>query len=377
MKPTAVDSRAMNGFAIIPQAQGSEGYVELSRTAQGRIFEKHILNFGTLIYPGVKGGKVNIDAAWAKRLIQNFNNKVCDIVQVPLAGANNEHTEDPTRNIGEVVGLVTRGKKIYAQIDARDDLAAQRLGKTLIGASAMLHLNYTDTRTGEKVGPTLLHVAVTNRPYVVGLDDYQEIVAASAVGTGAVDGMSDAVVLTAPNQEDKMTLDEIKAELRADHGIDVDALALSASMVDSAVALTAAVQETLTETGMLTLSNDEPSADDLVNAIKGAGEKIVSLSAENAEMKEASIKKDAENRVDDLIREGRILPKNKDAQVQLLLSNADIFESLLPEQPIVRLSHEEGAAPIDPRPDADAATAAQAEIARLTATPAAATYVKS
>lgn len=377
MKSTAVDSRAMNGFAIIPQAQGSEGYVELSRTAQGRIFEKHILNFGTLIYPGVKGGKVNIDAAWAKRLIQNFNNKVCDIVQVPLAGANNEHTEDPTRNIGEVVGLVTRGKKIYAQIDARDDLAAQRLGKTLIGASAMLHLNYTDTRTGEKVGPTLLHVAVTNRPYVVGLDDYQEIVAASAVGTGAVDGMSDAVVLTAPNQEDKMTLDEIKAELRADHGIDVDALALSASMVDSAVALTAAVQETLTETGMLTLSNDEPSADDLVNAIKGAGEKIVSLSAENAEMKEASIKKDAENRVDDLIREGRILPKNKDAQVQLLLSNADIFESLLPEQPIVRLSHEEGAAPIDPRPDADAATAAQAEIARLTATPAAATYVKS
>lgn len=374
---TAVDSRAMNGFAIIPQAQGSEGYVELSRTAQGRIFEKHILNFGTLIYPGVKGGKVNIDAAWAKRLIQNFNNKVCDIVQVPLAGANNEHTEDPTRNIGEVVGLVTRGKKIYAQIDARDELAAQRLGKTLIGASAMLHLNYTDTRTGEKVGPTLLHVAVTNRPYVVGLDDYQEIVAASAVGTGAVDGMSDAVVLTAPNQEDKMTLDEIKAELRADHGIDVDALTLSASMVDSAVALTAAVQETLAETGMLTLSNDEPSADDLVNAIKGAGEKIVSLSAENAEMKEAAAKKDAEHRVDGLIREGRVLPKNKDAQVQLLLSNSDLFEALLPEQPVVRLSQESGTDPVDPRPDADATALAEAEVARLTATPAAATYVKS
>lgn len=356
-----------NGFAIVPQPTGGEGFVRLSRSKQGRIFEKHILNYGPLIYPGVKGGKVDINEAWASRLIKNFNSKVCDIVQVPLAGANNEHTEDPLRNIGEVVGLVTRNNRIYAQIDARDQAAADRLGKTLIGASAMLHLNYTDTRTGQKVGPTLLHVAVTNRPYVVGLDDFEEIIAASALGRRAADGMDDAVVLTAPTQqEDKMDLDDLKAELKADHGIDVDALLLSAGVVDSAVALSNAVQEALSENGLLTLSNDEPSADDLVGAIKTAGEKIVTLSAEVETVRSEKAKSDATSHVESLVRTGHILPANKDAQITLLLTNPDLFDQLLPENPIVRLSNggeEFGTDPADPKPAGDI----KSEVERLAA----------
>jgi hypothetical protein len=352
------------GFAIVPQPHGGEGFVRLSRAKQGRIFEKHILNYGPLLYPGVKGGKVDINDAWADRLIKNFKAKVCDIVQVPLAGANNEHTEDPLRNIGEVVGLVKRNGRIYAQIDARDQEAADKLGKTLIGASAMLHLNYTDTRTGQKVGPTLLHVAVTNRPYVVGLDDFEEIIAASALGARAADGMSDAVVLTAPNQqEDTMGLDDLKAELKADYGIDVDALLLSAGVVDSAVALSNAVQEALTENGLLTLSNDEPTADELVGAIKSAGEKIVTLSNEVETVRAEKAKADATTHVEGLVRSGHILPANKEAQITLLLTNPDLFDALLPEQPIVRLSQESGTDPADPKPEGDV----KSEVERLAA----------
>lgn len=359
----------MEGFAIIPQAPGSEGFVELSRSASGRVFEKHILSYGTLLYPGVKGGKVKVDDAFVNALFRNFNNKVCDIVQVPVAGKSNEHTEDPLRNIGEVIGLTKRNGKIYARIDARDKDAADRLGKTLLGASAMLSMNYTDTRTGQKVGPTLLHVAVTNRPYIVDLEGYEEVLAATAV-----DGMSDAVVLTATTTEDKMDLDQMLAELKADHGIDVPALQQRAALVDSAVSLTNAVRDTLVEQDMLTLSNtdDEVSADTLVAAIKGAGEKIVALTAEIEETKSEAAKKDAEAHVDEMIRAGRILPANKDAQVTLLLTNPDLFDALLPEKPLIALSQEQGGEPTDPTP----AEEVDAEIARLTNSDAAKPYVK-
>lgn len=360
----------MDGFAIIPQAPHSGGFVELSRSRTGRLFEKHILNFGTLLYPAAPGGKVTIDQKWADALVANFKNGVCPIVQVPVAGANNEHTEDPNRNIGEVVGLSVRNRKIYAQIDVRDEAAAKKVGKTLLGASAMLHLNYTDTRTGKRVGPSLLHVAVTNRPYVVDLDDFSEILAASA--PGAADGNYETVVLTAPTTEDKMDLDDLKAELKADHGIDVDALQRQSGLVDSAVALTNAVRDALTENDLLTLSNSEDvTADALVSAIKEAGDKIVALSGKVEEIEKASAQKDAVAHVDDLIRAGRILPKHKDAQVELLLSNPTLFDSLLPEQPLVRLSHEDGTDPIDPKPSDDV----KAEIERIASTPAASQYI--
>lgn len=360
----------MDGFAIVPAAVG-EGFVELARSRQGRVFEKHILNYGPLLYPGVAGGKVEIDDAFADTLIENFRSRVCPIVQVPLAGPRNEHSEDPSRNIGEVIGLVKRGGHVYARIDARDQGAAEKLGKTLLGASAMLHLNYTDTRNGQKVGPTLLHVAVTNRPYVVDLEDYEEMLAASA--TGVADGMANAVVLTAPTTEDTMTLDEMLAELKADHGIDVRALTAAAAMAPAAVALSAAVTEALTQGGMLTLSADqsEPSTEELVAAIKTAGTQIVTLTAQNAEIVAATATKDAEAHVDGLVRTGHILPKSRDANVSLLLSNPTLFDALLPEKPLVALSQEVGTDPADE----SAADAVKDEIARLTTSAAAKQYV--
>lgn len=358
----------MERFAIIPAAHGSSAFARLSRTRQGQIFEKHILNYGTLHYPGVRGGKVEIDEAFADTLIENFEAGVCDIVQVPLAGPNNEHSEDPTRNIGEVVEIVKRDNKIFVRIDVRDEVSAARMGKTLLGASAMLAMNYTDTRTLQKVGPTLLHVAITNRPYIPGLEDFTgELLAASA------DGVNDAVVLTAQTREDPMTLDEMLAELKADHGIDVTALQEAAQKGETAVALSAAVQDALGTSGIVSLSaGEEPTTEVLVKAITDAGESIVTLSNEVQSLKEADTKKDAEAHVDSLVRSGHILPKHRDAQVTLMLSNKDLFDELLPENPLVTLSNEQGTAE-EPATDQ---TTAQSEVARLTASPGAAPYVK-
>src|SRR4051794_40502959 len=74
-------------FVIVPPA-GGEGFVALSRSKHGEVFEKHILSYGDLIYPGVKGGKVHIDDTFAKTLIRNFDNGVAGIAQVPKADKN-------------------------------------------------------------------------------------------------------------------------------------------------------------------------------------------------------------------------------------------------------------------------------------------------
>src|SRR6478735_9142734 len=189
----------MSQIAIIPQAVGSDGYVELSapsptrKTVQGRVFEKQILKMGTLHHKGAKGGKVEIDDAFVDKLIENFDRGACDIVQMTIVDEKNQHTEDPLRNIGEVIGLTKRDGKVYAQVDVRDDVAAPKLGKTLLGASASMFLDYTDTDTLSKVGPTMTHLAVTNRPYVLGLDAYKEVVQLSADGNGEE---NDVLVLT-------------------------------------------------------------------------------------------------------------------------------------------------------------------------------------
>jgi hypothetical protein len=350
----------MDGFVIVPPVNG-ENFVELSRSTKGRVFEKHILNYGDLIYPGVRGGKVNINDSFADKLIANFTNKVCDIVQVPKADAKNQHTEDPDRNIGEVIGLTKRNGKIYAQIDARDETAADKLGKTLLGASAMMHLNYIDTRTGKPAGPTLLHVAVTNRPYITDLDDFSEVIAASA------DGRSDAVILTAPNKERSMDLDEMIGTLRSEHNIDVPELQKKAADADKAIALSNKIQEELGNSGLLKLSNgEEATADDLIGAVAEAGSQIVELTTKVNDLVESGAKAAAEERVAGLVRQGRILPKTKEASVKLLLSNPELFEELLPEKALVKLSadgDELGFEPTDESHD----KAVQDDIARLTA----------
>lgn len=359
----------MDGIAIVPPI-GGEGYVSLSRTPKGHLFEKHILNYGDLLYPGIKGGKVTIDDKFADTLISNFQKKYCGIVQVPKAGPKNEHSEDPDRNIGEVVGLTKRNGKIYAQIDVRDESAVPKMGKTYLGASAMFHLNYTDRKTMTPVGPTLVHVAVTNHPFVSDLDDYEEIAALTADGND-----SGAVILTALDsnpKEEHVDFATIIATLKADHGIDLPALQEKAAKADAAVALSSAIIENL-GSDVVALSADSSPAD-LISAVQTAGDALVALSTKVAEQEEAAIKAAADTRVDGLVKSGHILPKNRDAQVTLLLSNPDLFEQLLPEKAIVKLSASEEEHGFTATDSTDQATA-EAEIARLTALPAAKQYI--
>jgi hypothetical protein len=331
-------------------------WVRLSRTKSGTLFRKHILNKGPLIHPKT-GAQIVVDDAFVARLRRNFDAKVCDIVQVPLANDQNQHSEDPLRNLGEVVGIEEEGDKVYALLDIRRSDAVSAMGKTILGASAMMHLDYKDTRTGKGVGPTLLHVCATNRPYVIGLEDYQEVVAATAEGT------AETVLLTAATKEqsDMMTLDEMIAALKADHGIDLPDLQRRAEANDEIVTkLSGLLGE---GSNLLALSNGEGvSSDEIIGAIAQIATDNVALTARLDEMETAAARSAAEVRVNELIGEGRILPSKRDASIELLLTNPVLFDSIVPEQPLVALSQEHGYTPLDPSPGDEI----EAAIARYT-----------
>lgn len=379
-----------NELVIVPSRESD--YVELSRTKTGRIFKKHILTRGALYHPHT-GAKIEIDDEFVDSLKANFTAGVCDIVQVPVADKSNQHTEDPKANIGEVVDLTTEGDKVYAHIDVRDPEAAKKLGVTMLGASALIDLNYLDSRKNQRVGPTLLHTLVTNRPYVVGLEDYREIVAASA------DSSDDAVVMLSDPEEPEMpkTLEELLAELKTAHGIDVSDLQAKATTLETVSAqlnaandalsakeaeletkgeeletkgeelaasagFPAALAAALGEAGVVRLSNgDRVTPSDVLGMVSDLAKNHLDLSGKVIGLE----RKAAETMVDGLIGQGRILPAERDARVELRLSNSEMFDRLLPAKPIVPIGQETG---VGPSPeDTERQTFLDKEILRLTA----------
>lgn len=335
-------------FAIQSPGVTDGGFVELARSSKGRLFKKMILPMDQgFTHPANPSKKIHVDEAFAKTLQQNFKAGLCDIVQVPVANDKNQHVEDPMRNIGEVVDVTYDKKGVYAVIDARKN--AEDLGNTLLGASALMHMNYADTRTGAKHGPTLLHVAITNRPYITNLEDFEEIVAASADTSNETPDV--LIPVTEQKAEETMTLEEMLATLKADHGIDVKALQ-SANSGELVTALSAV----LADAGHAPSGDKEVTVNDVASAVLELNEERVSLSAQVEtlmEANEAHAQAAAVAEVDKLIASGRVLPKQKDAMVALSRKDRETFEALLPEDAIVALS-EDGLTTFDEPAQSDA-----------------------
>lgn len=369
----------MSDELVIVPSDG-DGYMELARTKTGRLFRKHLLNKGPLRHP-VNGQIIEVNDDFVNKLRQNFTDGVCDIVQVPLANSKNEHSEDPERNIGEVVDIEVKGDKVYAVIDVRDDKHADKLGKTYLGASAMLSLDYTNTKTGEKVGPTLLHSCVTNRPYVTGLDDYEEIVAATTDSSeGAAVLLSDNTVViekpeAKPSEETEMpeqaetetvakpSLEELLTALKTDHNIDVSALQAQQAEGSKQAQLSQTIVDALSQAGVVSLSSTDKggvATDTVISAVQELATNNVTLTSRINSLE----KREAEHAVDSLIAEGRILPAQREVMVDMKLSHADMFDKVVPATAIVKLSNEIGSnAPKDESHKVDI----DAEIARLSA----------
>lgn len=346
----------MEQHVIIPSPPGD--YVELARSREysGQHWRKHILNLGDLRHPKT-GEKIPLDEKFYTTLADNFDRGVCDIVQAPVANDDNKHVETPLANGGEVMGITREGSKVYVDLDVRDPKVQQGLkNKTILGASAFLHLDYTDSRTGKKVGPTLLHSCFTNRPYVTGLDDYHEVVAATMA-----DSEDDVVVLAGEaTQMGDITQDAAIAALK-EHGIDVEALQAAAAQQTDMAGLTAMLTQALgNETPPVTTAGETVELSDVIQAVASLSTKLTAVEADNQGLRLAN----ATAEVDEYIRTGRVMPKQKNAFVRLAMGDREQMAELLPDKPILSLNAQAGNADPDPAQKHDLDI--DAEVARLT-----------
>ena len=375
----------MSDLVIIPSKDGqaygelTEPDLELSRRSTGTLFRKHILTKGELIHP-VTGKRIKVDDAFVSQMKSNFDNKVCPIVQVPVANDHNAHVEDPDRNVGEVVDVEVEGDKVYAVIDARRNVERFK-DRTYIGASAMLSLDYTDTNTGKKAGPTLCHVAVTNRPYITNLDDYEEIIKASA------DNSDEAVLLTEPTTDENvetesgsqeepeveehktMTKEELIAALKNEHGIDVDALQAEADKPagPDTTELSNKLVAALTDAGVVKLSADSSAenVEQVVNAVVELAKDNVALSNRVEKLELSNAEQTAAFEVEGKVRDGFIEPAKKDAMIKLYLSSPELYAELLPSEAVVNLSGKETGTSVEADENKTEEVDVDAEVARL------------
>lgn len=316
-----------DNFVAIP-ATTDDGFVELARSQTGRLFKKQILKMdSSFTHPSAPGKSIHIDREFAETMRRNFKAGVCDIVQIPLANDANAHVEDPLRNLGEVVDLTYDDKGVYVLMDVRKH--AEDVGKTLLGASALMHLDYKDTTTGASMGPTLLHTAVTNRPYLTNLDGFEEIAALSADTSGE----SPVMLIPAADKENVMEPNEMISALK-EHGIDVEAMQRQIANSDPELitALSAVVAPD---------SNATLSLKDVASAVVELAEENVALSNSVSVLTTANeqmLADKAAAEVDSLIKQGRILPKSRETMIALSQSDRGSFDSLVPDTALVSLS---------------------------------------
>lgn len=352
--------------SIIPS--GLEDYIELGASTTGKLFRKHLLTVGPLRHPNTKRS-VDITENTLDTLVTNFQNRTVGIVHVPLADAQNRHNDDPSRNIGEIVGVEKRDGKLYGIVDVRDPEAQGKMGKTLLGASALIDMNYSDRATGEQVGPALLHMCVTNRPHLTDLEDYEEMVSLTADSVEDVEVLLpvdlEQEIVAIELEEPQMNKDEMVEALKADHDIDVVSLqasAASAAEADERVSLSSVLGSMLVESNLIELSQTATEATDeqIVASIGKLADDLLGMTNKLAET-EAAVKVDA------LVEEGRILPAQRDSYISLSQQNPELFDQMVPENAIVTLSQEVGtdASESDRINAADAQSSAIEEYANL------------
>lgn len=318
------------------------------------IFRKQILKLGDYVHPNNPENIMSITKETVKKMIENFKAGVIDKVPVPVT-----HTDSPTANTGYVIGLEEADDGLDAILKIEDDDVAEKIRKGLIPAiSASFSFDYLKKDSGERVGPTLLHTALVDIPYLKGMRDFEPIALS--------DGQKNYMFYKEDTKMDKkMNLEELLKVLKDEHKIDVVALqdevkTLKESKEKADKDLETATA-TLSEIGKVLGEVVELSDEGMVASVKKViGEKtnqeksILTLSDKIEKMEKEITKRDAKDAVASIVREGKLLPTQAEEFEALYLADKTLFEKITGKlSKVVDLGEEGFNLPKDPKKDID------------------------
>lgn len=305
-------------------------------TLSGHIYRKQLAKYGEWVnpeYPYLSSDPImTLDETWGNKIIENFNaNTLGSPVPVPL-----NHTNDVKENTGKVQSLESiPGDGLYGNLLIADEETIEKLDKGVIfDVSISFDWNHTRTDNGKSYGPTLLHVALVNNPYLIEMNSFEKIgpalskleesfkpIGLSSVGQNAMmlsrdkmKELSKMATKTLKNDRDfpvavnfadgdvtqeailqpgeEITVDEDVAELVA--SLIAEAEEVTAEAAEEDTAEVAADDEAIDETGGAAPSADEDEKTELSR-----------LRQENAELQ-------LSREYDALLAEGKVIPAQKD-----------------------------------------------------------------
>lgn len=153
-----------------------------------------------------------------------------------------------------------------------------------------------------------------------------------------------------------MTKEELLEALK-EHGVDVAALQAQASQASSAAELSNALVSALTDGGVKLSNSENLDPAEVVGA-------VVELAHDNAAMHsrvEQLELTNAESVVDEKVRTGYLLPRQRDLAVKLYLTSREDYNVLVAEKPFVAMDKESGSSDNKDKSELDV----DAEIARF------------
>ena len=314
-----------------------------------RTFRKQMLSYGEFLHEDAPDGKLKVDRSFCDRIVDNFRKGMRDTVPIPLGHTDGEGTS----SVGRVLDLEVDDDGLWGLHLIEDEEKADKLGRELRDSSVLVEPDFLDIKTGNKVGPVLIHNAITNAARLTGLRSWE------AVSFG--DDASKVDVIDFANQSgsgdsgkgEKMTIAELlekaaevtdadfAAELAKSRPKVVETLTEDAKVDEDALRAegAAAVVADLKTKGITYTPTESKGKDDGKGEAKAEAKTTGLDISEHPDFKAINktvndlmaerTKTETEAKVDAAIREGRVLPAEKEGLVAVGLSDGTLLENLL------------------------------------------------
>lgn len=134
-------------------------------------WRKELLRTGSWVHPNNPARRLKITPEFLSKLVDNFRAARRDRTPVQRS-----HSSDWTGTVGDVEDLTIDGDRLIATLAVADDEAENAIAtRRVTGVSAAFDDDWSEKATGESHGPTLLHVALTNSPYISGLTGFTSL----------------------------------------------------------------------------------------------------------------------------------------------------------------------------------------------------------
>jgi len=143
---------------------------KIKKDVTGQLYKKEIVTKGKYADQWFPELSFEIDDTVMKEFTTNFKNKIAGRIAVPAM-----HTTDPEQNRGELLAIELEGKSLMGYIDIRDEDMVKKIDEGVVwDVSISFTHDYVDNK-GKEHGHTITHVALVNNPYIKEMKPFQAL----------------------------------------------------------------------------------------------------------------------------------------------------------------------------------------------------------